>query len=398
MLTTVLSMACGGGSGRVGSPSGGQATLRIGVVIGGQSAQLQSSGGLVGTGDRGNTVRIGRNEVLTVAPEGGRLRVSGGGVNETMGGLRITGSGSPVMVNGTRYRGDVELILRGGAVTAVNVVGLEDYIAGVVGVELGLRPADEIEALKAQAVAARTYALRNRGKWASSGFDMAGSVSDQGYRGVDAENSTILRAVRETAGEVLTYQGRVIDVFYHSTCGHSTATPEEAFATVSSRPYLQSVSDQIGDRFYCDASPHFRWVVEWEAEELRAILRETLQQAIGIDPEDVALPTALEVYRVGESGRVTEMRIVTESGEIPVTGPRIREVLRRPDGGSLRSNAVTFSTVDGPIGPRLRASGAGFGHGVGMCQWGAIGRARAGQSYRTILSHYLPGTSIEKNN
>ena len=213
---------------------------------------------------------------------------------------------------------------------------------------------------------------------------------------MDAENATILRAVRETAGEVLTYNGEVIDVFYHSTCGYATATPQEAFETVQGRPYLQSVSDQIGDRYYCDGSPNFRWVVEWDSGELQAILKETLQQVMGIDPADVALPTALEAYKVGESGRVTEMRIVTAQGDIPVTGPRIRQVLRRPEGGALLSNAVEFSTVDGPNGPRLRASGAGFGHGVGMCQWGAIGRARAGQSYRMILNHYLPGTSLEQ--
>jgi stage II sporulation protein D len=395
LCTTVFAVACGTGMSRVGSPSG-QTAIRVGVAVGVGSVRLESSGGLRGVGDDGRSVQVDGGSVLTLTAEGGRVRAVATGVNGTFGTLRVRGRGGPVSVNGVRYRGDVEVVVRNGAVTAVNIVGLEDYIAGVVGVELGPRPADEIEALKAQAVAARTYALRNRGKWASSGFDLTGSVSDQGYRGVDAENATILRAVRETAGEVITYDGEIIDVFYHSTCGYATATPEEAFETVLGKPYLRSVSDEIGDRFYCDASPHFRWSVEWESGELQQILQETLQQVMGIDPADVALPLALEAYKFGESGRVTEMRIVTAEGAIPVTGPRIRQVLRRPEGGNLRSNAVEFSTVEGPNGPRLRASGAGFGHGVGMCQWGAIGRARAGQSYRRILSHYLPGTSIEQ--
>lgn len=350
------------------------------------------------TGDGGRSLNVRGGIVITVTAEGDRVRVSGAGVDERFRNLRVRGSGEPISINGVRYRGEVELLLQNGAVTAVNVVGLEDYVAGVVGVELGPRPADEIEALKAQAVAARTYALRNKGKWAARGFDLAGSVSDQAYRGVDAENPTILRAVTETAGEVITYRGDIIDVFYHSTCGYETATPQEAFETVQGKPYLQSVSDRVGDRYYCDASPHFRWIVEWEAAELQQVLRETLEQVMGIDPADVGLPTSLVAYRVGESGRVTEMRIVTDRGEIPVTGPRIRRVLRRADGGGLRSNAVEFSTIDGPNGLTLRASGAGFGHGVGMCQWGAIGRARAGQNYRRILSHYLPGTSIEQQN
>jgi stage II sporulation protein D len=390
----LLAGACSTGGARVGAP-GGQAGIRVGVAVGVSSVRIESSGGLRGVGDDGQSVRVAGGAALTATVEGSRLRVVGGGVNQLFGALRVRGE-QPVAVNGVRYRGDVELMVRNGSVTAVNVVGLEDYIAGVVGVELGPRPADEMEALKAQAVAARTYALRNRGKWASSGFDLAGSVSDQGYRGVDAETRTILRAVRETAGEVITYQGELIDVFYHSTCGYSTATPQDAFETVQGRPYLQSVSDQVGDRYYCDASPHFRWAVEWSSGELQEILKETLQQVMGIDPADVGLPDALVAYKVGDSGRITELRIVTPGGDIPVTGPRIRQVLRRPEGGNLRSNAVEFSTVAGPDGPRLRATGAGFGHGVGMCQWGAIGRARAGQSYRRILSHYLPGTNVEQ--
>lgn len=366
------------------------------MVVGASSVRLESRGGLWGVGDGGRTLRVGSGSVITVAAGGDRLTITGSGINERFGSLRIRGSGEPISVNGVRYRGEVELLLRNGGVTAVNVVGLEDYVAGVVGVELGPRPADEIEALKAQAVAARTYALRNKGKWASSGFDLAGSVSDQGYRGVDAENATILRAVAATAGEVITYGGELIDVFYHSTCGYETATPQEAFETVQGKPYLQSVSDRVGDRYYCDASPNFRWIVEWEAAELQQVLRETLEQVMGIDPADVGLPTSLVAYKVGESGRVTELRIVTDLGSIPVTGPRIRRVLRRPEGGGLRSNAVEFSAVDGPNGLTFRATGAGFGHGVGMCQWGAIGRARAGQNYRRILTHYLPGTSIER--
>ncbi len=149
--------------------------------------------------------------------------------------------------------------------------------------------------------------------------------------------------------------------------------------------------------YYGDISPRFRWVVEWEGSELREVLRRTVPEVLGIDAELLDRVSDVRVHRRGPSGRVTELRIHVARGEIPVFGPDIRQVFVTPEGQSLGSTDVELSVTrrEGQI-ERLRIAGVGWGHGVGMCQWGAIGRARAGQSAREILTTYFPGTSIER--
>jgi len=203
--------------------------------------------------------------------------------------------------------------------------------------------------------------------------------------------------VRNTAGLVITYRGELISAFFHSTCGYSTASPEEAFRTVQSVPYLRPVSDRRPTAgYYCDISPRFRWTVEWGGNELRDILRRTIPSVLGIETDLVDEIHALRVHGLGPSRRVTELRVQVGSGEIPVYGPDLRRVFLTPDGGVLGSTAIEVATerlAEGGISARI--TGAGWGHGVGMCQWGAVGRARAGQSAQEILLTYYPGTRIE---
>jgi stage II sporulation protein D len=196
----------------------------------------------------------------------------------------------------------------------------------------------------------------------------------------------------------LKYDGAVIDAYFHSTCGFSTAGVEEAFATARARPYLRPVSDERGrGQYYCDISPRFRWREQWDVAKLRAILSRTLPSVTPLSGDGMQRITDVLVSRTTRSGRAGELRIVFERGDVRIPGSDIRSVLR-PEADRMLASAAFQLTVEKANGAvtRLIAAGAGSGHGVGMCQWGAIGRARAGKDYRAILGTYFPGTKIEK--
>jgi stage II sporulation protein D len=303
-----------------------------------------------------------------------------------------------LVANGRRYRGRINVFSGRGGLTVVNRLGLESYVAGVVGPEIGARRPDETAAVLAQAVVSRSFAMKNRGRWESLGFDAYADTRDQVYLGVAVETPQVWSAVRATVGQMLRYDGEVIDAYFHSTCGFSTAGVEEAFATARSRPYLRPVSDDRGGgHFYCDISPKFRWREEWDGTKLRAILSRTLPSVTPLSGDGMQRITDVTVSRTTRSGRVGEVRIVFERGDIRIPGSDIRSVFRPEPDRLLSSTAfrLTVSKANGEVS-RVVAAGAGSGHAVGMCQWGAIGRARAGQDYRKILTTYFPGTKIEK--
>jgi stage II sporulation protein D len=218
------------------------------------------------------------------------------------------------------------------------------------------------------------------------------------YNGVAAETPQAWAAVRRTTGQVLRYRGEVVDAYFHSTCGYSTAGVEEAFATARARPYLRSVSDASGGgHYYCDISPRFRWREEWDRQKLRAIFTRTLPALMPLGGGGLQRITDVQVSRTTRSGRVAELRIVLEGSDVRIASADVRAVLRPEADRSLSSTAFQLTvTKDGGEVTRLVAAGAGSGHGVGMCQWGAVGRARAGQDYHRILSTYFPGTSLER--
>lgn len=300
-------------------------------------------------------------------------------------------------VNGKRYRGHLVLAAPDGGISLVNHLPLDDYLRSVVGTEMGARARSDSAALQAQAVAARSFAylkLNGRGD-----FDIRASVNDQAYGGVDAENGAASEAVDATAGLMIRYQGRVASVFYHSTCGGSTAEPPEVWR-MAGQPYLQAVSDRIGstNRYYCDAAPRFRWTRSWNASELNEVVAQYLRNYSA-----TAIPTGGpgEVRHVAvngrtKSGRAATTDIETVRGAYSVRGDDIRYVLRTSGGETLPSTYFSVEPEYGQDGilAKITVRGQGYGHGIGMCQWGALGRARAGQSFRQILGTYYPGTTV----
>lgn len=399
-----------GGGGEAGGPTSVEPELRIGLAVGAANASLGGpEGGELFVSDAVTGAPLGSipagtrwsaipdsadpTRIRLLKPDGSRTESARGivAVNVTENRFAVA--------NGRRYRGRIEVRAVRGALTVVNRVPLESYVAGVVGPEIGARRSDELAAVRAQAIVSRSFALKNRGRWESLGFDAYADTRDQVYLGVAVETSQVWAAVTETAGRVLRYNGDVIDAYFHSTCGFSTANVEEAFATLRARPYLRSVSDASGNgHYYCDSSPRFRWREEWDGPRLRAILSRTLAERMPLSGDGLQRITDVTVSRMTKSGRAGELRIVFERGDVRIPGPDIRTVLRPESDRILGSTAFQLTVSRGAGGQvtRLVAAGAGSGHGVGMCQWGAIGRARAGQDYRAILSTYFPGTKIER--
>jgi stage II sporulation protein D len=369
-----------------------QPEIRIGLFVGSPLVELGSDSDVsVMEGD--GMASLSHSSTWSVRVSGGRLELQdGSGSTSTHDGplTFVPASGSMMSVAGRYYRGSASVFRDRTGLTVVNLVSLEDYLAGVVSAEMGRREPADREALAAQAVISRTYALKNVGKRHSEGFDLYPTVVDQVYGGVWAETQLGWEAVRETAGQTLTFNGIPIDAFFYSTCGGLTAAGTEVFVGAN-RPYLQSVRDEDENgQAYCRFSPRFRWREQWTGDQLKTILR-------GVRSTPFREVRSVQVIARTGSDRVARIAIGVDEDQITLDGPAVRQILHPVNDPLLRSAAFTLTeSREGRVVTGLVADGRGSGHGVGFCQWGAVGRARAGQDFRQILAAYFPGTSLER--
>lgn len=318
--------------------------------------------------------------------------------------LRVDRAEDYVLFNGRRYRGVLRFYPsdNGAGVLVVNVLEVEQYLRGVVPLEIGGRTASEQAAVEAQAVAARSYTFVRLAAAGGSAarhvnYDLVAGTSDQVYGGLDAERPFSDAAVASTSGLVLKYGGRTVDAPYSAACGGETATADEVWRT-GGQPYLRRVSDRIPgtQRYYCDPAPRFAWTRTLESGELDAAVRQYLRNYTSVPSGGPGHVERVTVEQRTATGRVGLLSIDTDAGRFTLRGNDIRYVLRTPGGEILNS---TYFSVEPEVGAggalrRLIIRGNGWGHGIGMCQWGAIGRARAGQDFRTILRTYYPGTEL----
>jgi stage II sporulation protein D len=310
--------------------------------------------------------------------------------------MRARAVGSALLsLDGSPYRGDLSFAASDSGIAEINTLSIEDYLEGVVPLEMGDRPPGDSAALQAQAVTARSYAYIHLSP--SRPYDLTGGVLDQIYGGAAAETAVGSQAVESTRWMVVTYAGRVVNAPYHSACGGSTAAASEIWRT-SDEPYLRPVSDRIPgtDRFYCDGAPRFSWTHTFDAATLNAAISTYLATYATVPGKRPGNVTAVTIASHTPSGRVGTLTVTTDRGNYILRGNDIRFVLRKPGGEILESTYFSVASTPAPDGSlaRLTLHGMGYGHGVGMCQWGAIGRARAGQDFRTILQAYYPGTTI----
>lgn len=303
--------------------------------------------------------------------------------------------------NEKTWRGKFKMFVNArGKLTLATRVPLETYMIGVVPGEIGALSETLLQAGRAQAIAARSYSLFYRGRRVAEGFDLYGTVEDQVYGPVESERELATRCVMTTRGELALYDGAPIRANYCSTCGGITADVWEGWPTPPI-PYLVSHRDRRGATDYCASSPHYRWREEWPVEEfLTNVL--TQAEAEGIShPEDMGELVDARVRSRSKSGRVWDLEVRTTTGAVRVPGYRLRWVLRRPGNARsiLRSNLFKID-VRRDSGTRkalaVLVSGAGSGHGVGLCQTGALGMARDRATAEQILRHYYPGAEIRK--
>ena len=325
-------------------------------------------------------------------------------------------AGDGFLLAGKAYRGRLRLLCEGGVLQAINHIGVENYLPSVVGSEM---PASwPLPALRAQAIAARTYALAQRRPAAA--YDVKASVASQMYRGVVAETASTREAVASTRGQVLMHDDHLINAVFHSSSGGSTENSGELWSL--QLPYLVSVPD--ADEF----SPVREWQVRFDPEKLRQTFRE------------IGGVQRIDVLQTSSSGRVRQARVLGPAGALLLSGSQLRARLglrstlvrfqfdngtgagavapvpgqsitaavaarsgsggqQPPPGGPPPLPALEAATAPAPAvvlpgGMALLAIGRGFGHGVGMSQWGAYGLAMRGESHEQILRHYYRGAQL----
>jgi len=291
-----------------------------------------------------------------------------------------------VFVNKKKYRGNLEVQLNNGKIWIINVVDIEDYLKGVVPCEIGGITQPLFEAAKAQAVAARTYAWSHIDQYEHLGFDLYATVKDQVYRGFSCENELTNLAIEQTRGQILTYRNAPVEAKYHSTCGGRTADFNDAWPG-QAPPYLKSVKCT-----YCSKSPHFEWQKELTKDVFFKKVRNKLA-SIGTKIPFDELIKNIKLIKNRKSKRVLKLIIITEKNEYTIPGYYLRTVFGddQDPGGLLKSNYITLKAK----GNKVVIEGKGWGHGVGMCQFGAIEMARQGKNYQRILYHYYSGTKIK---
>lgn len=275
----------------------------------------------------------------------------------------------------------------------INQLPVEDYLEGVLPVEINTIRSSFFESMKAQAVCARTYALKKIDENKNRPFDLENTIADQVYAGFDRHTELADRAVAETRGICLTFQGRLADVYYHSTCGGYL---ESAVNVWPSRniSYLSGGSDAISDYFSCNQSPYFRWQETRSLAQLDSAFyihygRGYLQHSTPADT--INLQMDLRVNKRSASGRIEKMTILYADTTIELNGYEIRRFFALAPSTYLRSNLFFFTQSSDTT---LEIHGAGFGHGVGMCQYGAMGMSEKGFRYYHIISKYFPGTTL----
>ncbi|HUU27874.1 MAG TPA: SpoIID/LytB domain-containing protein [archaeon] len=370
----------------------GSTVVKLGAAEAGLLISDAGSGGkiaLLSPGAQWDAVRFGPDSELRVSMPDGRVS------RHHPDGIRVEALGEPqvVKVNGNLYRGRVFVYLDGQKnLTVINTLPLEQYIRSVVPAEIGALEDRYFEALKAQAVASRSFALAQMVRNRSYSFDLTADTGDQVYKGLASESPQADRAVNSTGGECLTSSGRVITAFYHSTCGGRTADPQEVWGKsfAKENPYLESVKDGDHDR----DSKWNSWRVKWTRQELLDGIKKALPSIMSLSASEIGEPKDIEIVEKGHSGRNTLLKVATDKRIFQITGDRIRNVLRTPEGRLLPSTFFTLSVARESAGPVIIAEGRGFGHGLGMCQSGAKSRAADGDSYTHILKQYYKKVKI----
>ena len=345
-----------------------QGTIRVAVVE--QARVVEVRGVDIEVTETGRCERCGarlsRADLVRAMPSGTLIDVDG----VRVAGFRLT-SERPLRINGREYPAPLELLRNGDGIAVVNELSLEEYLPGVLRAEAG----DKFpkEALRAQAIVARTYAAHQRVISAGKPFHILASTAHQQYAGRVPPSSPAWDAVRETTGQVLLWEGEVFPAFYHTESGGYTEDPRTVFAA-RNMPGLKPVVCP-----FSTGSPHYLWNLDVRLADIAEALRRG-----GVD---VGLIRRIVVAERTPSLRASSVEIAGSRGNAMIRGNDFRRML----GYDVFKSTLFAVAIDGDV---ARFAGRGYGHGVGLCQWGAKGMAERGYTARQILEFYYPGTTF----
>jgi stage II sporulation protein D len=349
-----------------GLPAGEKSEpVRVAILKGADEVRIEGDG-ILAMDEKGYPFACG--PTLLIRKHSSGMLSAGGKTYRRL----IVSPSSILKLNGKRYRGMLEFHPTASGVLVVNEIPLEEYLVGLINCEISsLWP---VEAVRAQAVIARSYAIYQKDMRRNALYHLESSVMDQVYDGADIEDSRAARAVEDTAGEVLAYNGTIIQAFYHSNCGGHTEAAENVWG--ADIPYLQGVECR-----YCLNAPSFRWETALPLTKIETLLRRSGHQVSGLKE--------VRTGRVNGSGRVINLIFSAAKGDMVLSAVNFRKAI-----GYSVIKSTNFAVRQ--KGDDLLFSGTGNGHGVGLCQWGAKQRAVDGFNYREILAYYYPGTSLER--
>jgi stage II sporulation protein D len=281
-----------------------------------------------------------------------------------------------LVVDGAAYRG--ELVARPApdlrGLALVNRVNLEEYTAGVLGGEMPL--AFPEAALRAQAIASRTYGLHASRARPGEAWDVLDDTSSQVYKGLAGESDVTRKVTLDTLGVILTYRGQVFRSYFHSTCGGETISNRAVFGEAEIPPLAGAPCG------FCEASDHYRWRAEVKRADLLAKLQKEGAPLRALD--------RLDILEMGPAGRAATVRVSGQGAAFKLEATKLRAIV-----GARVLQSTAFSVEDAG-GPVVAFAGRGWGHGVGMCQWGARGMAKAGYDGTAILRRYYPAAELVK--
>lgn len=330
---------------------------------------VEVGGGAVLVTDLGGRALLpGRPASVRVTLRNGGFDVEGRRVAAVR--LRPSGTGA-LKLNGREYPGLLDVLKNGGGLVVVNELPFEQYLAGALKAEASDKW--PMEMLKAQAIVARTYAAYHRTLNAAKPFHLVASTAHQQYAGKVADTSPVWQATRETEGRILLWEGRLFPAFYHTDSGGHTEDPRLVFAA-RNMPALSAVRSE-----FSGASPHFAWNLEMPIRQLTEILKKG-----GLS---VGTVVRLEVLERSRSLRVLRLAIHGTRGTATLSGAEFRQML----GYDTFKSTLFAVAVDGQY---ARFAGRGYGHGVGMDQWGAKAMAEQGYATAQILQYYYPGAAL----
>lgn len=363
--------------GGLGLPAAGSSTrppkyIRVAIIQSAESLNLKVGGFYEITDSKGKKISArGKNLMTTVTSCKNGILMGKNNFN-TDSVLISAGYADVIIINGRTFRGDIKFIKNSsGKLLAINYVELEDYIRGILYHEVShYWP---MEVLKAQAIVCRTYAVYQMQENKLRDYDVTSDIYSQVYGGKTSERYRTSNAVDATRGTILTYQRKVFPAYFHSTCGGHT---EDAFLLWKTNiAPLKGVPCN-----FCEGSPHFNWHYVLTREEVRDKL---VKGGFSINSiEDIA------VMGKDASGRVTDLKIVSAKNETKIPAKDFRNIIGP---NIIRSANFTVNLIHGDV----VFEGLGWGHGVGLCQWGAYFMAKHGYNAGQILGYYYPEANFE---